>query len=56
MRLRWIVFCLLGEALGIAAVATAYAAVDRGLLSPASSWIIGAGAWEGLCLGAAARS
>ena len=49
----WMVACALGEALGIAAVATAYAAVDRGLLAPAAPWILTAGAWEGLCLGGA---
>lgn len=50
---RWIIACTLGEALGIAAVATTYAAIDRGLLRSQAAWILGAGAWEGLCLGAA---
>jgi hypothetical protein len=44
---------MLGEALGIAAVATTYAAIDRGLLQSEAVWILSAGAWEGLCLGAA---
>jgi len=50
---RWITACALGEALGIAAVATTYAAIDRGHPAPAAPWILGAGAWEGLCLGGA---
>jgi hypothetical protein len=50
---RWITACALSEALGIAVVATTYAAIDRGQLAPAAPWILGAGAWEGLCLGAA---
>ncbi|MEQ1866747.1 MAG: hypothetical protein ABL996_19085 [Micropepsaceae bacterium] len=53
MRGRWIVACVLGEALGIAAVATTYAAIDRGLLQPEALWVLAAGAWEGLCLGGA---
>ena len=53
MRVGWVLACALGEALGIAAVATAYSAVDRGILAPAAPWILSAGAWEGLCLGAA---
>ena len=53
MRVKWIVACTVGEALGIAAVATTYAAIDRGYLAPAAPWILGAGAWEGLCLGVA---
>ena len=52
MRLKWVLACMSGEALGIAVVATTYAAIDRGHLSPAAAWIVGAGAWEGLCLGA----
>ncbi len=43
---------MLGEALGIAAVAAAYAAIDRGILV-APTWILVAGAWEGLSLGIA---
>lgn len=50
---RWMAACMLGEAFGIAVVATTYAAIDRGLLAPAAPWILTAGAWEGLCLGAA---
>lgn len=50
---RWVVACAVGEALGIAVVGTAYAAIDRGLLSTAPGWIIFAGAWEGFCLGGA---
>ncbi len=53
MRLKWVIACALGEALGIAAVATTYSAIDREVLAPAAPWILGAGAWEGLCLGAA---
>jgi len=52
MRAPWIIACLLGEALGIAAVAIAYAALDRGVFH-AQAWILLAGAWEGLALGAA---
>jgi hypothetical protein len=48
---RWIAACALGEAAGIALVACAYAAVDRGLVATAPA-ILAAGAWEGLCLGA----
>lgn len=50
---RWIIACTLGEAPGIAVVATTYAAIDRGLLQSEAAWILAAGAWEGLCLGAA---
>jgi len=53
MRIWWILACMLGEAMGIAVVAAAYAAVERGLLAPAAIWIVAAGAWEGLCLGGA---
>lgn len=53
MRLRWIAACALAEALGMAVVATVYAALDRGVLEAAASSIVLAGAWEGLCLGAA---
>ena len=53
MRLKWVLACAFGEAFGIAVVATTYSAVDRELLAPAAPWILGAGAWEGLCLGAA---
>jgi hypothetical protein len=56
MRLKWVLACALAEALGIAVVATTYSAVDRGVLAPAAPWILGAGAWEGLCLGAAQAS
>lgn len=52
MRTRWISACGAGEAAGIAVVATVYAALDRGLISGAVPWILAAGAWEGLCLGA----
>ena len=51
-RVQWIIACAIGEALGIAVVATTYSAIDRELLAPAAPWILGAGAWEGLCLGA----
>jgi hypothetical protein len=50
-RLRWIIACILGEAAGIAVVAATYAALDRGLIQT-PLWILVAGAWEGLCLGA----
>jgi len=53
MGLKWIFACALGEALGIAAAATTYSAIDRGLLAPAAPWILGAGAWESPCLDAA---
>lgn len=53
MRLHWIAACMLGEALGVAGVSTTYAAIDRGILSPPAIWILGAGVWEGLCLGGA---
>jgi len=53
MQLRWIISCGIGEALGIAVVAATYAALDRGLLHQAALPILGAGAWEGLCLGTA---
>jgi len=43
----------LGEAAGIAVVATTYAAVDRGLLAGGALPILAAGAWEGACLGCA---
>tara|TARA_R110000744_G_scaffold18190_1_gene49006 strand:- start:206 stop:790 length:585 start_codon:yes stop_codon:yes gene_type:complete len=47
---RWLLACLIGEAAGMAGVALAYAALDRGLLEM-SVWILAGGAWEGLCLG-----
>ncbi len=51
MKARWISLNAVGEGAGIAGVALAYAAIDRGL---APSWIVLiAGAWEGLCLGSA---
>lgn len=53
MRARWIIACGTGEAAGIALVATAYAALDRGLVSGSGLWIMLAGAWEGFCLGGA---
>ena len=53
MRSAWILACTLGEALGIAVVAATYAAIDRGVLPGGGSWILAAGAWEGLSLGAA---
>ena len=53
MRARWIAACTGGEAMGMAAVAATYAAIDRGLIGPAFVWISVAGAFEGLCLGAA---
>ena len=53
MSNRWIGSCGLGEAAGIAVVATVYAALDRGVLIADAPWILAAGAWEGLCLGSA---
>jgi hypothetical protein len=53
MARRWIIACMLGESLGIAGVATIYAAIDRGLLQREAVWILLAGGWEGLCLGGA---
>jgi hypothetical protein len=52
MRRRWIAATALGEAAGIALVAVAYAAVDRGLAPPMPAILV-AGACEGLCLGLA---
>ena len=49
----WIIACSIGEAVGIALVATVYAALDRGLLASAWVWILLAGTWEGLWLGGA---
>jgi hypothetical protein len=51
MRSRWIGLNALGEGAGIAGVALAYGLIDRGA-APAKIILI-AGAWEGLCLGAA---
>ncbi len=51
MRARWIAACCMGEAAGIAIVATVYAALDRGLIANAAFPILAAGAWEGLSLG-----
>jgi hypothetical protein len=53
MQLKWVASCAAGEALGIALVATTYAAIERGHLAPAAPWILAAGALEGLCVGAA---
>lgn len=53
MRKSWILSCAIGEAAGIAVVASTYAALDRGMLSVAVAWVLAAGAWEGLCLGTA---
>jgi len=49
----WIFACAGGEAAGIAAVATVYAMIDRGLIGSQASWILAVGAWEGFCLGLA---
>lgn len=51
MFAKWIAFCAIGEALGIAGVATGYALADRGL-APLVPAVLLAGAWEGLALGA----
>lgn len=53
LLIRWCLACLVGEALGIAIVATAYAALDRGVLADTTNVILTAGAWEGLALGTA---
>jgi hypothetical protein len=52
MTARWLLHCSLGEAAGIALVALAYAAADRGLIQLVPA-VLAAGAWEGLCLGLA---
>jgi hypothetical protein len=52
-RLHWFLACALGEAAGIAVVATTYAAMDRGLLTGLALPSLAAGAWEGACLGTA---
>ena len=49
----WVLACALGEALGIALVAVTYAAIEAGHAARPGLWIIAAGAWEGVCLGAA---
>ncbi len=49
----WIAANALGEAIGIAVVATIYAALERGVVHGEVPWILAAGAWEGLCLGIA---
>lgn len=51
MKASWIGHCALGEAIGIAVVAVAYAASERGLLATAPAVLV-AGAFEGLALGA----
>jgi hypothetical protein len=51
-RFSWITACMLGEALGIAVVASTYAAIDRGYFNGAL-WIVAAGGFEGLSLGLA---
>lgn len=53
VRGRWLIACGLGEAAGIALVATTYAAIDRGYVAAIPLPILAAGAWEGLCLGCA---
>lgn len=50
MRLRWVIACAVGEAMGIGVVAATYAAIDRGFQQVAAVWILAAGAWEGICL------
>ncbi len=50
---RWSLACLVGEALGIAVVSTAFAAIDRGLVGQSTTTILAAGAWEGMALGTA---
>ncbi len=52
MTARWLLHCSFGEAAGIAVVALAYAAADRGLVALVPAVLV-AGAWEGLCLGIA---
>lgn len=53
MRVNWIIACVVGEAAGIAVVAATYAALDRGIVHPVWTWILAAGAVEGVCLGGA---
>lgn len=53
MNAKWIISNAVGEGIGIALVATVYAALDRQLLSGSTLPILVAGAWEGLCLGCA---
>ncbi|MDJ1006838.1 MAG: hypothetical protein QNJ13_03355 [Paracoccaceae bacterium] len=52
MHLRWVLSCTTGEALGVALVAVAFAAGDRGLVSAAPA-VLTAGVWQGLALGTA---
>lgn len=52
MRGTWILACTFGEAAGIAVVALAYAAVERGAAAGPPA-ILAAGLWEGLTLGMA---
>lgn len=52
MRRTWILACTLAEAVGIAGVAVLFAGASRGVL-PSAPAILGAGVWEGLCLGLA---
>tara|TARA_R110002096_G_scaffold56600_2_gene144366 strand:- start:1434 stop:2048 length:615 start_codon:yes stop_codon:yes gene_type:complete len=47
----WLLVCMLGEAIGIAGIATAYVATDSGSL-PYTATILIAGGVEGLALGA----
>lgn len=51
--LAWLGATAVAEMAGIAVVSVTYAAIDRSLLGPAAPWILGAGAFEGLCLGGA---
>lgn len=53
MKARWIISNAIGEAAGIAVVATTYAALDRNMLTNPVLPILAAGAWEGFCLGSA---
>ncbi len=52
MRGLWVAACMIGEAAGVAVVALACAAVERGA-APAAPAVLAAGLWAGLTLGAA---
>ena len=53
MRVGWVLACVIGEALGMALVASIYAGLARGLLSGEAVWTLVAGAGEGVALGGA---
>ncbi|MDQ2088338.1 hypothetical protein [Marimonas arenosa] len=55
-RSYWLGALGLAEALGIAVVASTYAAIDRGLIGVEAGAVLLAGGFEGLCLGTAQAS